>query len=253
MSTLARARRLLATLDRDRLLLVFFTLLYATSGAFHLLVWAVDGGPWAGDITWRKPIVFGLSAAITTASLAWALGAVRPSAIRRRGVRIYVVAMTFEIALITMQRWRGVASHYNTTTAFDGLVFTAMGALIVIAAIPVTRWAIAATRDRNLPVEQRTAASLGLWLLVLGFAIGVVMSQLGSAGRMIPHAGMVAAAHDLVPAHAFALHGIQVVLLASLVLPTRVRSAALRILVMRVVALVWLVGSAVLVIAGVSS
>jgi hypothetical protein len=31
------------------------------SGLFHLTVFLVDGGPWAGPISWRKPATFGLS------------------------------------------------------------------------------------------------------------------------------------------------------------------------------------------------
>ena len=32
-----------------------------TSGFFHLGVYALDGGPWEGPVSWRKPVVFSLS------------------------------------------------------------------------------------------------------------------------------------------------------------------------------------------------
>jgi hypothetical protein len=35
--------------------------LLVASGLFHLTVFLVDGGPWAGPISWRKPATFGLS------------------------------------------------------------------------------------------------------------------------------------------------------------------------------------------------
>lgn len=222
--------RWFATLDRDRRLLVQLSLLFAASGLFHVVVWMIDGGAWAGDVSWRKPIVFGFSGAVTTASLAWALGAVRADPARRRWVDVYVTAMTLEIALITVQRWRGVASHFNTDTLFDAVVFQAMGGLILTASVPIVRWAVAVTRDRTLDLERRVAVGGGLWLLVVGLAIGIVIAPLGSAARALADADLIAAARGLVPAHAIALHGIQLMAFLSFVLPRRIDRPALRVL-----------------------
>jgi hypothetical protein len=230
MPPLATFARALRDLDRDRRALLWIALAYAVSGGLHTLVWLVDGGAWAGDVSWRKPIVFGVSGAVTTASLAWALGAVRAEPARRRWVDVYVVAMTLEIALITMQRWRGVASHFNTDTMFDAVVFQAMGALILTASIPIVRWAIAVSRDGTLHLEQRVAVGGGLWLLALGLAIGIVIAPLGSTARALGNTELVAAARGLVPAHAIALHGIQLMALLSVVLPRRIADPALRVL-----------------------
>jgi hypothetical protein len=41
------------------------------SGLFHLVVFAVDGGPWEGPVSWRKPVTFGLSFGLTLATYAW--------------------------------------------------------------------------------------------------------------------------------------------------------------------------------------
>lgn len=233
MTAVSNLLRSLRDLDRDRAVLLWTALAFAASGLLHTLVWLVDGGAWAGDVSWRKPIVFGFSGAITTASLAWALGAVRPSPARRRGVNIYVVAMALEIALITMQRWRGVASHFNTATWFDGIVFQLMGMLIIVASIPIVRWTLAVLRDRSLPAERRAVFGGGLALLVLGLVVGVVIAPLGSTGRMMQDADMIAAARGLVGAHAFALHGIQLMMGLSLVLPRFVGAAAARTVLLR--------------------
>ncbi|MFL6101933.1 MAG: hypothetical protein ACJ74K_01115, partial [Actinomycetes bacterium] len=42
----------------DRLCLVTAAVLIV-SGLAHLLVFAVDGGPWYGPVSWRKPVTFG--------------------------------------------------------------------------------------------------------------------------------------------------------------------------------------------------
>lgn len=216
-------------LEGDRRWLLWFALAYAVSGVFHLGVWAVDGGAWAGDVSWRKPIVFGLSGAVTTASLAWALGAVKPGRQRARGVLIYLVAMTLEIALITMQRWRGVGSHFNDATPFDALVFAAMGALILTAAAPIVRWAWQVSRDRGLEPERRVAVAGGLWLLIAGVVVGVGIAQLGTVARAIESAQLVATARALVLPHALGVHAIQGVMLLERVLPRWVPSAGARV------------------------
>ncbi|MEV4257971.1 hypothetical protein AB0J52_32825, partial [Spirillospora sp. NPDC049652] len=47
------------------------------SGLAHLAVYAVDGGPWTGPLSWRKPITFGLSFGLTVVSLTWVTSFVR--------------------------------------------------------------------------------------------------------------------------------------------------------------------------------
>lgn len=41
------------------------------SGLFHLAVFAVDGGPWEGPVSWRKAVTFGLSFGLTLITIAW--------------------------------------------------------------------------------------------------------------------------------------------------------------------------------------
>ena len=48
--------------------------LLLVSGVFHGFVFLVDGGSWEGPVSWRKPIVFGLSFGVTLATLTWIVG-----------------------------------------------------------------------------------------------------------------------------------------------------------------------------------
>ena len=107
--------------------------LLLASGVFHGIVFLIDGGSWEGPVSWRKPIVFGLSFGITLATITWFLSFLRP----RRGtawvlVGTFAAASVAEVFLVSMQRWRGVPSHFNESTAFDGAVFSAMGALVSV-------------------------------------------------------------------------------------------------------------------------
>ena len=101
------------------------------SGLIHAVAWAVLGGPWEGAVTWRKPILFGISGGLTCLSLGWAWAAL-PG---RRGdgplAGATAAALMAEVAVIDLQRWRGVASHFNRATPFDAALYDVMTWLIL--------------------------------------------------------------------------------------------------------------------------
>src|SRR3712207_6877491 len=81
--------------------------LMLASGAVHAVVAVVDGGPWWGAVTWRKPVIFGVSFGILAWSAVWVL---RQLPVRRWGwvpVGLLGGASMIELLAITMQRWRG--------------------------------------------------------------------------------------------------------------------------------------------------
>jgi hypothetical protein len=87
-------------------------------GLAHLVAWVVVGGAWAGPIS-RKPTTFGL----TTITLAWVAGHLRIS--DRIGWLLLgplAAADTAEVVWVSLQRWRGVASHFNNATPLDNLL-----------------------------------------------------------------------------------------------------------------------------------
>jgi len=111
--------------------LVAVGLVLVASGVAHLLVWAVLGGPWEGPVTWRKPILFGISGGLTSLSAAWVWAKLPP----RRGDAWLAAATAWalfvDVFLIDLQKWRGVASHFNRATPLDSLLYDAMGVLIL--------------------------------------------------------------------------------------------------------------------------
>src|SRR5689334_4242628 len=96
------------------------------SGAVHAVVAAVDGGAWWGAVSWRKPVVFGMSFGLLLWSAVWVMRHLR---VRRWGwlpAGLLGTASVIEVALITMQRWRGVPSHFNAATTVDATVWSVM-------------------------------------------------------------------------------------------------------------------------------
>jgi hypothetical protein len=169
--------------------------LLVLSGVVHGGVYLVDGGAWTGPLSWRKPIVFGLSFGITLLTVTWLVGFLRPG--RLAGwlvVGIFSIASLGEVFLISMQTWRGVPSHFNNTTAFDEMVFSMMGTLVMVVGVMtavVTVWAFLRI---DAPASLALAIRLGLLLMLVSQGVGVQMiaeggNTFGSQGALkVPHA-----------------------------------------------------------------
>lgn len=184
-----------------------FGWLLIVTGLAHVLVWIGDGlPPLAGATGWRKPIVFGLSGGVTSLSLAALQAQARPG---RRWAVVYLVALALEVALIDLQAWRGVGSHFNVATALDGAIFSLMGVLILVAMAAAVVIGLRAARAQ--PDEALALANgLATVAVALGSAVGIAMSVHGSVALQtggVP--SRLGAAGDWKLVHAIALHGLQ--------------------------------------------
>lgn len=169
--------------------------LLVLAGLFHVGVFLSDGGPWEGPLSWRKPIVFGLSFGVTVATLTWVLGFLHPRrVVAWVVVGVLAVASVGEVALISLQTWRGVPSHFNNSTPFDETVFSLMGMLVtvlVVLTVLVTVWSFFRL---DAPAGLALAIRAGLVLMLVGQAVGVQMileggNTFGTAGALkVPHA-----------------------------------------------------------------
>jgi hypothetical protein len=194
-------------------------------GLAHLVAWVVVGGAWAGPISFRKPTTFGISFGLTTITLAWVAGQLRIS--DRIGWLLLVplaVADTAEVVWVSLQRWRGVASHFNNDSALDSLLFLIMGASPSMA----------------------LAIRAGLLILLVAQVVGGWMIQhgLGPAEEGVTD-GLTTfgAAGVMKVPHAMAIHAIQVLpalawLLSFAALPEPRRLGLVRIAVVGYAALV---------------
>lgn len=218
----ARLVQLWRDRDRDQAWLGWLGLALMLSGLLHVGVQLWLGGPLTGPVSWRKPITFGLSGGLTTFSLAWVVSALPAARERTAWVRIYVVTMALEVGLITMQAWRGVASHFNDATPLDAAIFAAMGVLIAIASVAMTRWMLQSWRLPVSDLAEHRARAYGMLALVASLAVGVWMSIHGSlvtAGLLeAPAPAIYGAAGLMKLPHAVGLHAIQVLPLLAFVL-----------------------------------
>jgi len=157
------------------------------SGVAHIPVWLVDssmspdGSSWEGTVSWRKPILFGVSTGLTLWSLGWIVAALKQNRIDTIVSLATAISLVVEVGLITLQQWRGQASHSNQATAFDAWVDIAMLVLICVAVAGIVYIAFRTFSTLNLDDEYALAARLGLLFLILSCAIGFVISSHGYA------------------------------------------------------------------------
>ena len=155
-------------------------MILVVSGFLHLAIWAFTGGPWEGPVTWRKPILFGISGGLTALSMGWAW-----AQLPRRWADHWLAAATawsllVEVALIDLQAWRGVASHFNRSTPLDSFLYDAMGGLILIVTLVATDLTMRFFRQPTaLPPDMLLAARAGLVFLVWSCLLGIWVSVNG--------------------------------------------------------------------------
>ncbi|MFM8379207.1 MAG: hypothetical protein ACKOB1_07770 [Planctomycetia bacterium] len=166
--------------DRRARDLVVVGVVLVASGLVHAVVWGFTGGPWEGPVTWRKPILFGISGGLTSLSLAWAW-----AQLPRRTGDAWLAAATawalfVEVALIDLQAWRGVASHFNRSTPLDSFLYDAMGLLILfVTFVSIDLMVRFFTQRTLLAPDMLLAARAGLVFLVWSCLLGVWVSVYG--------------------------------------------------------------------------
>jgi hypothetical protein len=186
----------------------------------------LDSRELLGVNVWLKPAKFMASIAIfcwTLALLLAPLAMPRLRAVVSWGVSL---AMLGEIVCIAGQSLRGVTSHFNRTTPFDGAVFNVMGLLIMInTALTALVLAGYFTRHVRLPAPVLWGVRLGLVVFLAGSAVGGLLVRHGAhtigapdGGPGLPVVNWSTEYGDLRVSHAVGLHGLQLLPLFGLFL-----------------------------------
>ncbi len=158
------------------------------------LVWllpalVVDDRLVTGAPVWLKPAKFAASIAVYGLTLAWTFTHLPEWPRLRRTVSLTSAAVFVgEMAVITLQAWRGVPSHFNVATPFDATLFALMGLGILTQTLAGAAVAVALWRQRFTDPALGWALRLGMALTIAGAAVGGLMAQ--------PTAAQVAAARE---------------------------------------------------------
>ncbi|HYQ70022.1 hypothetical protein [Actinophytocola sp.] len=197
----------------ERVAFIVGAVLFA-GGLAHVVVLLVTGGSWTGPTSLRKAATFGLSFGLTLATVAWTSQLI-PLTGRARGVLLgaFTAVSVVETALVSMQAWRGVPSHFNFETGFDtavSMTLAAGGFVIIVTIIGMTLAAFRAGR-RQTPA-MRLALRFGFATLLVALAAGAAMIATGSVAARGPHPSIAyQTAGFLKPAHAVTMHAVLVI------------------------------------------
>ncbi len=176
-------------------------------GLLHALAFVVLGGAWAGPVSWRKPATFGVSFGLTTLTLGWMAGYLRLGRAGPPLLTALAVANTIEVLWVSLQRARGVPSHFNDSTAFDNALFMLNGAVIAVTIAVILVLTVRSFRATDAPPSMRLAIRSGLVVLNLSMAAGVAMIVQGT--MLVEGSTTFGAAGIMKVPHAVGMHAIQ--------------------------------------------
>lgn len=188
---------------------------------------ALDGRMLLGRNVWTKPWKFATSIAIFTGTMGWILPSLSLSnQVERLATTVIGGAMTIEIALISTQAARGVASHFNDSTPLDTAVYAVMGITITISSLVVAYVLWRVVRDPpNLAPSYLWGIGIGMFVFVIASFEGWLMVSQGGHGVGVandapglPLINWSITGGDLRVAHFIGLHALQVVPLAGYIL-----------------------------------
>lgn len=237
---------------------------------FHVVALMVTGGDVTGPVSLRKPADFAETGWLACWAVALALPHVTMGRVRAAIVAGSVLLFGLaETAVMAIQAWRGVPSHYNFTTTFDailmrggaagtaGVFLVGMGVLLVSA--------LGTRSSDRTPLSVLLGVRLGVVVMLAGCVIGFVMisnmsgiwtGSFGSAlattqtGYEGPSAAQVGHEYllvrpntdggDLVLLHAIGIHGLVLITIPAALLAMTALTEETRRRV------VWVVGAAVL-------
>ena len=186
------------------------TVVLLASGLIHLAILGLLGSTWHGPLSFRKPALFGISGGLTMWSLTWLMTQLKPKKVDRMLVDSLSLALLIEVAIITLQTWRGAASHFNHSTVIDAAIeFSMLGLILyVTGGIIYLTWRTSSLRD--MEPAMAIAIRSGMGLLALSCLLGIATSVLGEASLSMGGTSEIwGKAGVLKFPHGVALHAIQ--------------------------------------------
>jgi hypothetical protein len=191
-------------------------LVLLASGLLHLPAWALRGDEWVGPLSFRKPILFGIATGLTLLSLSWIVGHLALST-RRWRIAAWLAAggALLEVGIISIQAWRQVPSHFNTSGAVNTILYVGMEMGVTLLSVFILAVFIRSFRGPCKSTSNGRPKRAHHWVLpwamgylCLGLIIGVAMAidghravSQGTTPGIIPPEGLWIFLHGM-PLHA---------------------------------------------------
>ncbi len=196
--------------------------LLVCAGLLHWVWGTVDGASWSGPLSYRKPTLFGLSFGVTLLSVGWLWAKLYPSRLDTLAEWLLSLCVLGEVALVTLQYWRGRPSHFNQAGPLNFAIELSMTILVTIATVILVWLTGRCFWQLNASVDVRLAIRAGMVLLIASCGIGYLIAVIGQqqlAAGLDPE--IYGAAGVLKFPHGVAIHAVQVLPLLAAVLNYR--------------------------------
>jgi hypothetical protein len=157
------------------------------SGLFHLVLVGIDTTSWDAPTSFRKPALFGISTGLTLWSCDWCFRQLRGFAWSEVMRWLLGVSLLLEVGLITLQPWRGEASHFNRSGILNASIELGMLVFIVIAMAIILTIAVRSSMGDFRPHVSRSmriAIWWGMQYLVISGCIGFVITFVGHTQQL---------------------------------------------------------------------
>ena len=195
--------------------LFWFAVAMAAIAPVLAVLAVVDDRMLLGAPLWLKPLKFAVSFVAYSATLAWLLGQLRGRALQVTGW-VIVAASVIEMAIITGQAAVGNRSHFNEDGGLGSMLFSIMGATIVVLWLATLAIALRFLREPGRDRVAGVAVRLGLVVALIGMLEGFLMIRIGShavgvadGGPGLPLVGWSTTGGDLRIAHFVGMHALQ--------------------------------------------
>ena len=196
---------------------------------FCLIAMLVDDRRLLGESVWLKPTKFAISIAIYCVTIALLLSSYPYSDKLKKWLsNIIGWVLILEIPLVMIQAGRGVRSHFNTSTAIDGMIFGWMGILILINTLVLFMLMFTAFfKKLDTSNLMQRAIQFGWLGMIVSIVAGQIMISnmahsvgVADGGAGVPITHWSTEGGDWRAVHFLGMHGIQVLPLLAYFLET---------------------------------
>lgn len=216
--------------------------------AATILLSILDSRLITGAPAWVKPMKFAISTILYAGTLAWMLSFVtgHPRLVRWIG-GLTALGFLVELVGISIQAARGVRSHFNVGTVFDGAIFSLMGTFVMVIWVMNIVTAVLLMRQKMDNQPFAWALRLGLLVTAVGSILGFLMTMptpgqlaamqagevvsivgahsvgVADGGAGLPFVGWSTEGGDIRVAHFVGLHALQIIPLLGIFVNRRFR------------------------------
>ncbi|MEM6719539.1 MAG: hypothetical protein AAF611_09505 [Bacteroidota bacterium] len=230
-------KHVLNTVKKESPILYTIVLIHAVFAVVCIGGLFIDDRTLTGISVWIKPLKFWISGGIYILTLGFIITKYPYSNIKKNIIRNIVSwTLLVETGIIFYQATRGVRSHYNQESMFDGMLFAAMGILIGINVLVMVLLAFDAARLKLKVAKPIQVAIFIGWIVVIvgSWVGGQMISQMAhnvgvvDGGEGLPILNWSTVGGDLRVAHFVGLHGIQIIPLFAWILVNKWNTKAVQ-------------------------